>query len=124
MARSQRVGRLSPDGKRVLFMEVNTTEKRLVGRVMHVLDITTGKVTKVEDVPLNGEVQGYCWSPDGKKIAFAWRMIHEGKPEEIRDKETESFLVVSDPDGKNAKTIATEKGSAQWVITIGHVDWR
>ncbi len=37
------LGRLSPDGKRVLFMEVNTTEKLLVSRVMHVLDIAFGE---------------------------------------------------------------------------------
>jgi hypothetical protein len=29
--------------------------------------------------------------------------------------------VVSDPDGK---TIATEKGTGQWLITIGSIDWR
>ena len=31
--------------------------------------------------------------------------------------------MVCDPDGKNQKTIASEKGWAQWLITIGHADW-
>ena len=69
-------------------------------------------------------MQAYCWSPDGKQIAYSWRELHEGKPEDVQNKETESFLVVCDPDGKNAKTIATEKGMGQGAITIGLIDWR
>ena len=42
-------------------------------RELVVLDVATGKVSKVADVPLNAEVQGFCWSPDGKKIAYTWR---------------------------------------------------
>ena len=67
--------------------------------------------------------QGVAWSPDGKKIAYAWREAHNGTPEELRTKKAESVLVVCDPDGKNRKTIATEKGSSEWLITIGHLDW-
>jgi len=89
-----------------------------------VIDVASGKVTKVEDVPLNAEIQGYCWSPDGKKIAYVWREVHQRKPEDVQDKETESSLVVCDPDGKAQKTIASEKGPDQWTITLAHVDWR
>jgi Tol biopolymer transport system component len=91
---------------------------------LHVLDIATGKIIVVADLPLNGELQGYCWSPNGKQIAYTWREKHDGKPEDLINKETESHLVVCDPDGKNHKTIASEKGRGQWTITIGHVDWR
>ena len=87
-------------------------------------DVSTGKTTPVTDVPLNAEIQAYCWSPDGKRIAYVWREVHAGKPEDNRDKETESHLVVCDPDGKNQKTIATEKGSYPAAVTIGGVDWR
>lgn len=94
-------------------------------RELFVQDLATGKRAPVQDLPLNGDLQAYCWSPDGKKIAYSWREVHqEGKPEELVDKETESFLVVCDPDGKNAKTIVTEKGRGQWLITIGTIDWR
>jgi Tol biopolymer transport system component len=133
-------GRLSPDGSRVLFTrvevkEVTPAEKKVRDEqglgppkpnfALTVLDVATGKTTPVQDLPLNGEIQGYCWSPDGKKVAYCWRVRHEvADRKELQEKETESHLVVCDPDGKNAKTIATEKAKGQWVVTIGQVDWR
>src|SRR5262249_51104552 len=77
-------GRLSPDGTRVLH-DVLTIPKDKLGEAKHemyVLDIATGKSTRVEEQPLNGEVMGYCWSPDGKRIAYCWREVHKGKSEE------------------------------------------
>ena len=117
-------GRISPDGKRVLFMEVIVSkDSARPGHKLFVLEMANGKVAKVEDVPLNAELQSYCWSPDGKRIAYAWREILEGKPEDVANKERECFLVVCDPDGKNAKTIATGKAE-NGIIAIGGVDWR
>ncbi|MBA4068096.1 MAG: hypothetical protein C0501_31225 [Isosphaera sp.] len=121
------LGRLSPDGKRVLYRLLTLPKEKDKGQPkqeLAVFDIPTGKAAAVGDTPLNGEIFGYCWSPDGKRIAYTWREVHEGKPEDVRAKETESFLVVCDPDGKNQKTIASEKGQGQWILTIGHVDWR
>lgn len=122
------LGRLSPNGKRILFSTVSFPAKDKPGlpkRGLMIVDVETGKLTKVEDVPLNAELQqSYCWSPDGKKIAYTWREVHQGKPEDLVNKETESHLIICDPDGKNAKTIATEKGKGQWHITISGVDWR
>ena len=60
---------------------------------------------------MNADIQVYCWSSDGKLIAYVWREIHAGDPEDDRDKETESHFVVCDSDGKNQKTIMTEKGA-------------
>ena len=88
-----------------------------------VLDIQTGKSVAV-DLPPKCELLGHCWSPDGKRIAYTWKERHEGKPEDLVKKETKSSLVVCDPDGKNAKTIATEKGGSPWEVTVGRVDWR
>jgi RNA polymerase sigma factor (sigma-70 family) len=125
------LGKLSPDGKQVLYMTISLppdTEQPPPAtqpkREIHVMDIATGKSSRVGDQPLNGEIQSYCWAPDSKKIAYSWREIHTGKTEDNINKETESFLVICDPDGKNQKTIVTEKGKGQWVITIGHIDWR
>jgi RNA polymerase sigma factor (sigma-70 family) len=132
-------GRISPDGKQVLvlrgeFEKETPAEKKArqdAGKprpepkqVLSLLNITTGKMTPVADVPLNAEIQGYCWSPDSKKIAYAWREIHEGKPEDLVSKETESHLIVCDPDGKNQKTILSEKGAGQWHVTLSGLDWR
>lgn len=117
-------GRISPDGRRVLFTELNfSPDAPRPAFTLQLLDVASGKATKVEDVPLNAEVQGYCWSPDGRKIAYAWREILAGKPEEVANNERECFLVVCDPDGKNAKTIATEK-AGNGVVAIGNLDWR
>ena len=132
------MGKISPDGTRVLCTKVEIRpetpkekqeresrgERTHLTRSLQVLDVATGVNLPVADVPLNADVQGYCWSPDGKKIAYTWRQLHEGKPEDVADRETESHLVVCDPDGKNQKTILTEKGNGQWAVTLGGVDWK
>ena len=120
-------GRLSPDGKRVLCVAGPVPPKDKPGRfkgVLTVLDVATGKATAVGDVPLNANVEYYCWGPDGKRIAYVWRELHEGKPEEVNDKETVTTVVVCDPDGKNQKTVATATAKSQWLNTITGLDWR
>lgn len=116
-------GRLSPDGRQVLFMEFYDSNGEQVRR-LSVLDIATGKVTPVEDVPSNGQLLGHCWSPDGKQIAYVWWEV--GPMEKRPNEETESHLIVCDPDGKNAKTIVSEKGQGwRWGNgNSGNVDWR
>ena len=119
-------GRLSPDGTRVLH-GLLTFPKGVKGAPQYelvVLDIATGKSVQVGGIAPNSEVWAFCWSPDGKRIAYTWKERHEGKPEELEKKETKSHLVVCDPDGTNAKTIATETGSGLGAVTIGRVDWR
>jgi Tol biopolymer transport system component len=119
-------GRLSPDGKRVLFLKRTLPPKDKPGQakdVLTVLDIATGKSIKVEDMPLNAELMNLCWGPDGKRIAYVWKERHEGTPEEINEKETTTTVVVCDLDGKNQKTIATAKGKGL-LQTIAGLDWR
>jgi RNA polymerase sigma factor (sigma-70 family) len=114
-------GRLSPDGKRLLFRVVMPEKGKLAKMELAVLDVATGKVTPVADVPINGEVQSYCWSPDGKRIAYAWAEELEGKPEDLAGAEIESQIVVCEPDGKDARVIASRRGR---LITIPGMDWR
>ena len=111
------LGKFSPDGKRVLFMEIE--EKTY--RKLSVVDLATGKATPVEDIPENADLLAYCWSPDGKQIAYTWRKIPDGMP--VAGQETESFLVVCDSDGKNAKTVVTEKVDRDHDGIAG-IDWR
>lgn len=134
------LGRVSPDGTRVLcavlvFPKETPDEQKkreYEGRraptpthELSVIDIATGKVAKVKEVPLNAEPsECFCWSPDGKKIAYTWREKHEGKPADVQDRETESHLIVCDPDGKNAKTVLSVRGKGQWHVMLGGVDWR
>jgi Tol biopolymer transport system component len=113
-------GRLSPDGKQLLLLlsvpnKEGAPKDARPRQELTIADVATGKTMKVEDVPLNGEVLAYCWSPDGKKIAYTWR--------EVGAEEVESHLIVCDADGKNQKTIASAKERNQ-PIAFGQVDWR
>jgi Tol biopolymer transport system component len=118
---SARAGRISPDGTRLLYLSYgplvkgsSTPDSR---DLLHVLDVPTGRKIAVSDLPENGDIIGYCWSPDGKQIAYTWREKIDG------EKTAESSLVICELDGKNQKTLVIEKGQAG-VITIGQVDWR
>jgi RNA polymerase sigma factor (sigma-70 family) len=121
-------GRIAPDGTRVLFTRVprskDERENPPKRADLVVFDVATGKTSAVRDVPLNGFIVSFCWSPDGKRIAYVWREIHEGQPAEVFDKETESHLVVCDADGRNQKTLVSATGKGQWQITLVGVDWR
>lgn len=132
-------GRTSPDSTRVLCLRVTVpkeTPEELKARQaqgrpllpkheLAVVEVATGKFAPVQEVPLNAELtHGFCWSPDGKKIAYTWREKHEGKTDDLLNRETESHLIVCDPDGKNAKTVLSVKGKGQWHVMLGGVDWR
>lgn len=121
--------RLSPDGKALLYRGAKAPDKvpdRPIDNARLYTQPIGGKAVELADVPQNAEIQGYCWSPDGKRIAYTWREVHAEKAEagKVDDRETASHLVVCDADGKNAKTILTEKGGGQWHITLSHIDWR
>jgi RNA polymerase sigma factor (sigma-70 family) len=123
-------GRLSPDGKRVLCIagprpikdqRANETETGF-----SILDIATGKRTRIEGMPKNAHFVEYCWGPDGKQIAYVWAELAEGKAQEANEKDYITYLVVCDPDGKNQKTVATSKAleGAGRYVSISGMDWR
>ena len=77
-------GRLSPDGKRMLFSRIvfGADGKSYPGvRELTVMDLGTGKMTKVDGVPARGRIKANmcnvacCWSPDGKRIAYVWQEL-------------------------------------------------
>jgi Tol biopolymer transport system component len=117
-------GRLSPDGIKVLFMARDPERKVNEGEDdsgLFVRDLRRDKAARLQGQPLIGSCMGYCWSPDGRRIAHAWR-LDQGPREE--GEMIESFLVVSDADGSNPVTIATERGDQPGLITLSDPDWR
>jgi RNA polymerase sigma factor (sigma-70 family) len=118
------LGRLSPDGRKVLYLGLDPERKgkeKEAAMGLFVLDVRTGKSARVREQPLNGSIMGFCWSPGGRRIAYAWR---QDVGPEAPGRQTESHLVVADADGGNPVTIATERGDSRGLITIGTVDWR
>lgn len=119
-------GRFSPDGKRVLCFAVPPPPKgEDPWAALVVLDLGTGQMTKVGGVPKNSPtsmLNEYCWSPDGKKIAYLLYEFVETGP--IDDWENIMRVVVCDPDGANARTVSTSKIIGGRGNTHAGLDWR
>jgi sugar lactone lactonase YvrE len=126
-------GRLSPDGKRVLFLDADPKDadarKWGMSNKPYMLDIATKKRELLAEFPENAQANGVAWSPDGKKVAYTWVQLH---PDALKKDilaasdllvETEAFLIVVDADGKNAKTVSSAKKQIAGLI-YGTIDWR
>ena len=88
---------------------------------MFVVGVAEGKPRRVSQ-ELNGrfDALGYCWSPDGKRIAYVW----ENSPEDRTEgQETETFLMLVDADGRNPVTAVSEK-STFGAFTVRSPNWR
>ena len=127
-------GRFSPDGTKVLFTDGDPEQKHAyqwgLSSKPYLLDVKTGTREAVGEFPENAQATGIAWSPDGKRIAYAWKQLHEKllkkgtlDPDEAIV-ETEAFLVVADADGKNAKTVSSDKGPHAFSTVFGTIDWR
>jgi RNA polymerase sigma factor (sigma-70 family) len=129
--------RLSPDGKRVLFRDFDPADAPAEGmprmRRLFVYDLPARKRTRLAGVPDDALVNGFCWSPDGKRLAYSWKKALPGVPlayntETQKDPKlntpTESFLTVADADGGNAKNVRSGKSDSGPGISLGEVDWR
>jgi Tol biopolymer transport system component len=103
------------DGKRESWLEV--------------VDIASGKRMRVSQ-ELDGEVLGFCWSPDGKQIAYIWRQGVEFKSPEERMKfngTVETFLMRVNTDGSNPQVLLTEQAqgpNAPYMLLMFQPDWR
>jgi dipeptidyl aminopeptidase/acylaminoacyl peptidase len=126
-------GRFSPDGKQVLFLDADPKDadarKWGMSNKPYLLDVATKKRELLAEFPENAQAKGITWSPDGKKLAYTWMQLHPDllKKDSIKADdesiETEAFLIVSDSDGKNAKTIRSAKKTFAGTI-FGMIDWR
>jgi Tol biopolymer transport system component len=127
--------RVSPDGRRILFQDRDpgeTSEADMPSVRLFVYDLVAKARTRLANVPPNAAIVGYCWAPDGTRLAYTWRQSLPGQPRahytESRNvarlkAETESFLVIADADGANPRTVLSGKAGAV-ATTIGTVDWR
>ncbi|HUG91360.1 MAG TPA: hypothetical protein VML55_11030, partial [Planctomycetaceae bacterium] len=117
-------GRFSPDGRLALYTVANRENDT---GSLHVAKLSGGTPRQITP-GLNEEPMGACWSPDGKRIAYVWRMRHL-KPQP--GQETESSLAVVDLEGSHLGTLLTEKvlpsggaSSTQGIIRLMSPDWR
>lgn len=118
-------GRLSPDGKRLLYTRVVPPKGATdpVRNELMVVELSGGKVTKIAG-DAGVDVLGGCWSPDGLRVAYTVRQVHSGSPAVAQKAATESKLFVADTDGKRAAAIMTEKAADAATLTLGAPDWR
>jgi hypothetical protein len=67
-----------------------------------VLDLATKKRAEMGEP---GTTNGYCWSPDGKHIAYTWQ--RPLPPEGTRHRET--FLITCAADGSDRKIVTSRQ---------------
>lgn len=117
-------GRLSPDGKRVLCLVGPKAAKD--GPRLTVIELATGR-RAVLDEP--GHTRGYCWSPDGSRVAYTWQRAL-ADPAKVPERET--LLITCTADSADRKTITCRKydvpanssGRKGEVYFFTVVDWR
>src|SRR5205814_8361369 len=92
------------DGRRGLYQ---AGQKGPMGRQakvrLYAMDLASKKRTAVDEP---GETYGYCWSPDGSRVAYTWQQSL-AKPEEVPEREI--LLITCDPDGGDRKAVTSRK---------------
>jgi WD40 repeat protein len=112
----------SADGRMILFHGIDPKEKT---KHVFAMDLKEKKPWKVSQ-ELDGFVSGACWSPDGKRIAYVWGKTSDEKGDGMPEfffRQTETFLIVADADGKNSVTLFSEK-KPFFFVSLWSVDWR
>jgi RNA polymerase sigma factor (sigma-70 family) len=117
--------RLSPDGRSALGTVYRAEGGNLVPELV-VIDLKT-LARRAVAVQKGARACGACWSPDGKRVAFAWepKAAYErraGKrvgPVIAGEQKYELRVTVARPDGSEARDVHAE--SRHW---YGSIDWR
>jgi len=101
---------ISPDGTKALVTGQDSLEQFNVkdcSKNVYVLDVVTGKVTKISDEARLLNAHGR-WSPDAKRVAYALRgWAKDAAGAVSANGVPPTRLVVRDADGKNPKTLVT-----------------
>ena len=112
-------GRFSPDRKRILYLVGHKVDGSFDTSSLWIVGIEKGAMPRQVTPGLNEEVMGFCWSPDGKEIVYAWRQAHQ-------EETTESFLDIISVDGKPVRTLIHEKVNRGTftAFSLASPDWR
>jgi hypothetical protein len=102
-------GRISPDGKRVLAFARDSANKGKSALTVsaYMIDVATAMPVRIAGDDRQLWSCG-VWSPDGRRIAYAWRAIAEKEPV-YADGVPPTRLVTCEADGRNPETILTSE---------------
>ena len=126
----------SPDGRRLLCWtwEFAGVKKMADGRLnpterknerYSVIELGTGKRSAVRDLPEGAILNRWAWSPDSKRIAYAWFRLPPPPEPGVAQKTNgaapkfQFHIVVADADGGNAKEVHQVEGTE-----LTGFDWR
>jgi RNA polymerase sigma factor (sigma-70 family) len=112
-------GRISPDGKSVLFDRPAGTK----ASQLWVVSLENGKTRQVTQEQ-NGVIRGYSWSPSGKRIAYTWVRFDPLSEQDSSEQETEAFLMVNDLDGRHPIVLLSERTGGTRAVHFTFWDWR
>jgi dipeptidyl aminopeptidase/acylaminoacyl peptidase len=96
---------LSPDGTRLLYTLTKLDRTAHFAPTMYVLDVTTGKSTKVAARGGDGE-----WSPDGRRIAFTSIRDRNGESCGSDECSWQGELYLANADGTGLTRLTENKG--------------
>jgi Tol biopolymer transport system component len=100
---------------------------------LYVYDLKAKASRRLAGMFDNRQILGYCWSPDGKQLAYTWRQVHPGVSlAENTDKircESVSVLsfasfIVANVEGRNARTVMSARSNRATTVTIESADWK
>jgi RNA polymerase sigma factor (sigma-70 family) len=112
-------GRISPDGKHILFILPGAKSTSN----LWVLNRQDGKTRKINQ-ELNCAVRCASWSPSGKRLAYTLIRFDPDSPKSPFQQKTESFVMVSDLEGKHQEVLVSGTTSGISALDFTLWDWR